>query len=189
MTDSGYPRIAKRWKRGTLIETAEIIYEGKQQDMSVMAMHDDSPGFERNYVSRNIAFYNDELYVLDANAKLIKVDVPNTANKSVSRGTLAIELRDDWDLGDKVYKAGSLLFTKFDDFLAGTGKLEVVFEPSPTTALSSFGFTKDFAILNILEDVKNRIFVLKPTDKGWQREPMVGAPAFGTVNVSAIDSD
>jgi len=189
MTDSGYPRIAKRWKRGTPIETAEIIYEGKQQDMSVMAMHDDSPGFERNYVSRNIAFYNDELYVLDANAKLIKVDVPNTANKSVSRGTLAIELRDDWDWGDKVYKAGSLLFTKFDDFLAGTGKLEVVFEPSPTTALSSFGFTKDFAILNILEDVKNRIFVLKPTDKGWQREPMVGAPAFGTVNVSAIDSD
>ncbi|MFM2014235.1 MAG: Prolyl endopeptidase precursor, partial [Planctomycetota bacterium] len=64
MTDSGYPRIAKLWKRGTPLEQAKLIYEGKQDDMSVGAVHDDSPGFERNFVTRNIAFYNDELYWL-----------------------------------------------------------------------------------------------------------------------------
>jgi prolyl oligopeptidase len=189
MTDSGYPRLAKRWKRGAPLESAELLYEGKQDDMSVMAFHDDSPGFEKNYVMRNVRFYNNELFVLDTNGKLVKIDVPNTANKSVSRGTLAIELRDDWDRGDKVYKAGSLLFTSFDDFMAGKGSLQVIFEPTKTTALDGFAFTKDFAVLNVLEDVKNRLTVLKSTPKGWESTPFVGAPAFGTVSVTPVDAD
>jgi prolyl oligopeptidase len=189
MTDSGYARIVKRWKRGTPLASAEVIYEGEQTDMLVAAFHDDSPGFERNYVQRNVKFYNDELFVLDENSKLVKIDVPNTASKSVSRGTLAIELREDWNRGDKVYKAGSLLFTKLDDFLVGKETIEVVFEPTPTTALASFGFTKDYAILNVLEDVKNKVTVLRATSQGWKSEPMVGAPAFGTVSVSPVDPD
>jgi prolyl oligopeptidase len=189
MTDSGYARIVKRWKRGTPMSAAEVVYEAEQTDMLVAAFRDDSPGFERNYVLRNIQFYNNEMFVLDDNAKLIKIDAPNTASKSVARGTLAIELREDWNRGDKTYKAGSLLFTNLDDFLAGKGTIQVVFEPTATTALASFGFTKDFAILNVLEDVKNKVSVLRSTSEGWKAEPMVGAPAFGTVSVSAVDPD
>ncbi|XZE19459.1 prolyl oligopeptidase family serine peptidase [Pirellulaceae bacterium SH449] len=189
MTDSGYARIVKRWKRGTPMSAAEVVYEAEQTDMLVAAFHDDSPGFERNYVLRNIRFYNNEMFVLDDNAKLVKIDAPNTASKSVARGTLAIELREDWNRGDKTYKAGSLLFTNLDDFLAGKETIQVVFEPTATTALASFGFTKDFAILNVLEDVKNKVSVLRSTPEGWKSEPMVGAPAFGTVSVSAVDPD
>ena len=189
MTESGYPRVAKKWKRGTSLESAEVIYEGKADDMSIGAMHDDSPGFERNMVSRTLAFYNDELYLLDANNKLIKIDAPNSANKSIFHDYLAFELREPWTLGDKTYTAGSLLMTKLDDFLKGDRNLEVVFEPSDTTALSSFGFTKDYAFINVLEDVKNRIYVLKPTQEGWKRELLKGAPSFGTVNITAVDSD
>ena len=189
MTDSGYARIVKRWKRGTPLSEAEVVFEGEQTDMLVAAYHDDSPGFERNYVRRNVKFYNDEMFILDDNSKLVKVDVPNTASKSVSRGTLAIELREDWNRGDKVYKAGSLLFTKLDDFLVGKETIQVVFEPTATTALASFGFTRDYAILNVLEDVKNKVSVLRATPDGWKSEPMVGAPAFGTVGVSAVDPD
>ena len=69
MTTSGYPRIAKRWRRGTPMSSAETIYEGKAIDMSISAIHDDSPGFERDFINRNIAFYNDELYYL---SRLIK---------------------------------------------------------------------------------------------------------------------
>ena len=189
MTESGYPRIAKKWKRGTPIELAEIVYEGKSEDMSISAMHDDSPGFERNFVSRNLAFYNDELYLLDSNSKLTKIDVPNSASKSVFHQYLSIELRKPWEVGGKTYPAGALLMADFDAFLKGDRNLEMVFEPSETTALSSSGFTKDFAYINVLEDVKNRIYVLKATEKGWVRESLKGAPALGTVNISSVDSD
>jgi prolyl oligopeptidase len=189
MTDSGYPRIVKRWKRGTPMADAEVIYEGRSDDMYISAFHDDSPGFERDFISRTIAFYNDELYWLDPQGGARKVDVPNTANKSVFHNVLAIELREAWSVGDKSYSAGSLLFTDFDKFMQGERNFELVFEPTETTALAGFGFTKDFAYINVLEDVKNRLYVLRPSTSGWQREPMQGAPQFGTVSLMPVDSD
>ncbi|MCU0709392.1 MAG: prolyl oligopeptidase family serine peptidase [Pirellula sp.] len=189
MTDSGYPRIAKLWKRGTPMESAKILYEGKSTDMSIGAVHDDSPGFERNFVTRNIAFYNDELYLLKDNQELVKIDVPNTANKGVNRQWMAVELREPWSVNNRTYAAGSLLVIDFEAFMSGSRDFEVLFQPTDTTALSSFAFTKDYLIINILDDVKNRIEVLRHTSKGWEREPMRGAPQFGTVNVSAVDPD
>ena len=189
MTTSGYPRLAKRWKRGTPIEKAELIYEGVPTDMSVSAIHDDTPGFERNFVSRNLAFYNDELYWLNPEGTLIKIDAPNTANKNVIREYLTLELRDAWEVEGNKYAAGSLLVIKFDDFIAGKRKFDVAFEPSENTSLASYGATKDHFYINVLEDVKNRIYVLTPTPDGWKREPLTGAPQFGTVSVSAVDSD
>jgi len=193
MTDSGYPRIAKIWQRGTPLEKAKLIYEGKQDDMSVGAMHDDSPGFERNFVTRNIAFYNDELYWLKSSEELVKIDAPNTANKSVFKNFLLLELREPWTIQSETYSGGSLLVADLNEYLAGKRQFQVLFEPTESTALSSVTTTKDYVVINTLDDVKNRIFVLKPegssaTD-GWKREPLVGAPAFGTVNVTAVDSD
>jgi prolyl oligopeptidase len=193
MTDSGYPRMAKLWKRGTPIEQAKLVYEGKQEDMSVGAVHDDSPGFERNFVTRNIAFYNDELFLVKDSGELIKIDAPNTASKSVFKQYLLLELREAWTLGTKTYPSGSLLVSDFDRFLRGERAFEVLFEPSANTALSSVTTTKDHVVINVLEDVKNRLYVLTPSNTesptAWRREPLVGAPAFGTVNVTAVDSD
>jgi prolyl oligopeptidase len=193
MTDSGYPRIAKIWQRGTPLEKAKLIYEGKQDDMSVGAMHDDSPGFERNFVTRNIAFYNDELYWLKSPEELVKIDAPNTANKSVFKNFLLLELREPWTIQSETYSGGSLLVADLNEYLAGKRQFQVLFEPTESTALSSVTTTKDYVVINTLDDVKNRIFVLKPegssATEGWKREPLVGAPAFGTVNVTAVDSD
>ena len=193
MTDSGYPRMAKLWKRGTPIEQAKLVYEGKQEDMSVGAVHDDSPGFERNFVTRNIAFYNDELFLVKDSEELVKIEAPNTASKSVFKQYLLLELREAWTIDSKTYPAGSLLVGDFDRFLRGERVFEVLFEPSANTALSSVTTTKDHVVINVLEDVKNRLYVLTPSTTesptAWRREPLVGAPAFGTVNVTAVDSD
>lgn len=189
MTTSGYPRIAKRWKRGTPLDQAETVYEGQMTDMSVAAAHDDSPGFERDFVFRNLAFYNNEMYLLEASGELKKVDVPNSASKGVFREFLSIELREPWTIANKTWPAGAMLLTKFDDFMAGKRDLKMVFEPTENTALSSSSFTRDFLILNVLEDVKNRLYVLDLRDKDWKISPMVGAPQFGNVGVSGIDPD
>ncbi len=96
MTESGYPRVAKLWKRGTPISEAKTIYEGEMKDMSISASHDDSPGFERDFVQRAIAFYNDELYQVKEQGSLRKVEVPNSASKAVFHDYLALELREEW---------------------------------------------------------------------------------------------
>lgn len=189
MTSSGYPRIAKLWRRGTPLEKAEIVYEGTAEDMYISAFHDDSPGFERNFVSRTLAFYNDELYLRHDDGQLQKIDAPNSANKSVFREYLILELREPWEVEGTTYQAGSLLATNFDDFLDGRREFQVVFEPSDNSSLASFSPTRDHLLLNVLEDVKNRLYVLTRDGDGWNREPLKGAPPFGTVGVNAVDPD
>jgi prolyl oligopeptidase len=189
MTASGYPRIAKLWKRGTAMTAAETVYEGRPEDMYISAMHDDSPGFERNFVSRTIAFYSNELFLRNDDGSLTKVDAPDSANKSVFHNFLLLELREPMTVGDQTYKPGSLLVANFDDFLEGERKFEVAFEPTDNSSLASFSNTKDHLMLNVMEDVKNKIYVLTPGDNGWKKEPLLGAPEIGTVDVTPVDPD
>lgn len=189
MTSSGYPRIVKLWRRGKPIEQAEVVYEGQADDMYIGAAHDDSPGFERNFVQRTLAFYNDELYLRSDDGKLQKIDAPNSANKSVFHEYLLLELRKPWEVNGKTYQAGSLLVTQFDEFMAGKREFEIAFEPTDNTSLAGFSPTKDHLFLNVLEDVKNRIYVLTPDGEKWTREELKGAPSIGTVGVRPVDAD
>ncbi|MFM8173401.1 MAG: prolyl oligopeptidase family serine peptidase [Pirellulaceae bacterium] len=189
MTTSGYPRIVKRWKRGTPLESAETVFEASLEDMSASGMHDDSPGFERSFLVRNVAFYNDELYYLPPTGSAVKIDVPNSVNKSVFREWLCLELREPWEAGGQSFAAGSLLVTRFDDFLSGKPKYQVLFEPTETSALASFSFTRDHLVLNVLEDVKNRLIVCTHREGNWSKEPLKGSPDFGTLSFMPVDPD
>src|SRR5690606_25478928 len=189
MTTSGYPRLVKQWRRGTPMSAATPVYEGKPEDMYIAAMHDDTPGFERNFVSRTIAFYNNELFLLGADGTLGKIDAPNSAEKNVRREWLTLELREPWTVGGKTYAAGSLIATRFEDFMAGKRDFEVLFAPTDTTSLASAVWTKSHVVLNVLDDVKNRLRVLTHGQDGWVSSDFTGAPAFGTIGVGAVDAD
>lgn len=191
LTDSGYPRIAKLWKRGTPMSDAEIVYEGKAEDMYISASHDDSPGFERNFVNRTLEFYSDELYLLSDDGSLTKIEAPNSCDKSVYKKHLLLELRKPWEVDGKSYQAGSLLVTDFEEFMAGKRDFHVAFQPTENESLASFSPTKDHILLNVMEDVKNRVYVLTESDNGWDRKPLQGVKSSGTVkvSVSAVDPD
>ncbi len=189
LTSSGYPRIVKEWKRGTPLESASVVYEGGPGDMYISAYRDLTPGFERDFVSRTLAFYNDEIYLRGADGGLAKIDVPNSAQKSVMREWLALELREPWEVGGKTYKAGSYIVTRLDDFMAGKRDFDVLFEPTDSTSLAGVTLTRSHVILNVLDDVKNRLGVLTHVDGEWKRSEFAGAPSFGALSVSAVDSD
>ena len=59
--------------------------------------------------------------------------------------------------GGRVYKSGSLLYDDADTFLT-KGKevctFNVFFEPTDTTAIQTYTFTKNFLILFIMDNVK-----------------------------------
>jgi len=189
MTDSGYPRVVKEWKRGTPMAEAKVVYEGEKTDISIGAFHDDTPGWERDFVYRGLTFYTNELYLRKDDGELAKLDLPDGSQKGVFREWLTVELRQPWELGGQTHPAGSLLAINFDDFMKGARDFEVVFAPTDNSSLASSGATKDYFFINVLEDVKNRIYVLTPDKDGWKREPLVGAPEFGTVSIGAVDAD
>ena len=190
MTASGYPRVVKTWTRGTPMASAKIVYEGKPEDMYIAGYRDFSPGYERDFVSRTIAFYNDELYLRGKDDKLVKIDAPNSANKAVHNQWLTLELREPWKLKNISYAAGSLLAIDFDKFMTGGREFDVLFAPDERTSLSGYTWTKRHLVMTLLEDVKSKIRIMTPIGEGsWRQSLLVGVPAVGTTGVSAVDAD
>jgi prolyl oligopeptidase len=188
MTASGYPRIAKLWQRGTPLSQATVVYEGKPEDIWISAGRDLTKGFERDFIYRGLTFFTNELYLL-RDGKPVKIEKPDSANASMHREWLLIELREAWDTGGKTHPAGALLATKLDDFLAGKRDFAVLFAPSARTSLAGFSPTRNHILLNELDNVRNRLYVLTHGEDGWKREPLPGMPAFGTVSAGAIDDE
>lgn len=197
LTPSGYPRIVKLWRRGTPFEDAAVVYEGTDEDMYISARRIHTPGFERDLVSRSIAFYKSETYVATdpgtPEQTLTKLDIPDSAEAGFHREWLVIELREEWTVAGATYAAGSLLATDAERFLAGERDLTVLFEPTAKTSLAGATWTRNHLVLNVFEDVKNQLHVLTPSPSGeWTRSEFPATDpvaAVGTRAVDAVESD
>ncbi|GAB1816288.1 prolyl oligopeptidase family serine peptidase [Mycobacterium sp. MUNTM1] len=172
LTDSGYPRVVKRWRRGTPLAEAETVFEGARSDVNVAASTSRIPGYERTLIGRALDFWNEEVYELRG-SELIRIDAPTDASVSLHREWLLIELRSDWSLGEATYTAGSLLAANYDEFLAGTAQLQVVFEPDEHTALNHYAWTQARLLLVSLADVASRVEIVTPPSRD---DPLRPAP-------------
>jgi prolyl oligopeptidase len=187
MTTSGYPRIVKQWRRGTALADALTLFEARDDDLSVSAYKDFTPGFEHEFIERQIGFYSSELF-LRSDAGLLRIDKPDDANAYTVRDQLVIELRSDWEVGGKRYPQGALLATDFAAFMAGARAFAVLFTPSATSSLDGVAMTAGALLLTELDQVRNRIVELRHADGRWHRRE-VDAPAFGALGVSALDAN
>jgi len=184
LTESGYPRIVKRWHRGQPVEDAQTVFEGSPSDVIVTAGVDRTPGFERTILRRALDFFNDQVYELSGD-ELIRIDAPTDASLSVHRQWLLIELRTDWLTGSASYTAGSLLAADYDEFLAGTAQLRVVFEPDEHTSLLHYAWTRERLVVVTLADVASRVEIVTPGS--WQRRPVTDVPANTNTVIAAAD--
>jgi hypothetical protein len=162
MTTSGYPRIVKEWKRGTPLAEAKTVFEAETGDVGTGAARDHTKGFVRDFVVRIPTFFTNQQYLRRPDGTLARIEVPDDAEASVQREWLMIKPRTPWTVADKTYAAGALLATRFDDWMAGKRELTVLFEPTATTSLSEYEWTRHHVLLNVLDDVKNRVYVLTP---------------------------
>ncbi|WP_425956452.1 prolyl oligopeptidase family serine peptidase [Xylanimonas sp. McL0601] len=192
-TTSGYPRTVQLWRRGTPLDDAATVYEGREDDLYISGRRSRTPGFERDVVHRSIAFYRSETFLASGvgtpDQALTRIDVPESAEVGFHREWLLVELRDDWAVGGVIYRAGSLLAAGADAFLAGSRELTVLFEPTPTTSLAGATWTRHHLVVNVLDDVKNRLHVLTPPEAGgaWERSDFPATDPVATVGVRAVD--
>jgi prolyl oligopeptidase len=188
LSESGYPRVVRRWQRGQPLTEADTVFEGARNDVVVAAGVDRTPGFERILLHRAIDFFNDEVYELRGlpdDLELIRIDAPTDATISVHRQWLLIELRTDWFTGTGSYKAGSLLAADYEKFLAGIAALHVVFEPDAHTALHHYAWTRDRLVMVTLADVASRVEIVTPGS--WERRVITDVPVNTTTVIAAAD--
>ncbi|TQJ01992.1 prolyl oligopeptidase family serine peptidase [Amycolatopsis cihanbeyliensis] len=187
LTSSGYPRLVKEWRRGTPLEQAGLVYEGKPDDVAVYGLHDPTEGFERDVVVRSIDFHHSELHLRTADG-LVRLDVPDDAKASMHREWLLVRTRSPWTVGGTEYPAGALLAADLAAYLAGGRELTLLFAPDAHTSLDSYSWTRNHLILDTLSDVQTRLRVLTPDPDGWRDEPLP-VPASGAATITVSDTD
>ncbi|MDE0660022.1 MAG: prolyl oligopeptidase family serine peptidase [Gammaproteobacteria bacterium] len=190
MTDSGYARIIKLWRRGQPLGDAITVFEGETSDVSVGAYAELSPGFEMQFVYRGRDFYNSDRYIR-RDGELVPLAIPTDAGYAVHRGWLYVTPRSDWVLAGRTHATGSLLAIELERFLAGERDLAVLFQPGEGTALAGYSPTRNHVLINILDNVRNRIEVATPGLQGWTAAPLQGGDrtGFQTIDAGAVDPD
>lgn len=185
MTESGYPRIIKLWERGTDLDEAETIFTGEKEDVGVgvYVQHDDE--YPYAFLRRSVTFWTDDI-LIQRGDKWVKIDKPDDAEVDTFQDQILLTLRSDWEVDGKAYPAGALLSNDLDDYLAGNREMEQLFTPTERTSLDSKSETKNWLILNVLDNVKNKIYCLRKTKDGWERKSLE-IPNVNTANIWSVD--
>ncbi|HSW21471.1 MAG TPA: S9 family peptidase, partial [Burkholderiaceae bacterium] len=184
LTESGYPRVVKRWRRGQPLAQASTVFEVQANDVAAGFTIDLTPGFERVVVNRQIDFYNSELGLLRGD-RVVPIDKPADAQFTFWRDHLLLELRSDWAVNGATHRRGSLLLAPVSDYLAGRRDFVRLFEPTATRSLASFTTTRSRIVLDILDNVASRLQEWLPSGGRW-RSRDVKAPHPGTIGVAAL---
>lgn len=187
LTSSGYPRVVKEWRRGTPLAQAKLVFEGRLEDVSVDAqvVHDHGRTYE--LIRRGVSFFTSEDFIRHGDS-WFKLDKPADATVQTFEDQLLLRLRSDWTIGGETYPAGALLATDFEGFLKGNRQFEVLFQPAERKSLAATSDTRRFLIINELDNVRNRFYLLQREHGRWRRTPFP-APDFGSVGVQGIDPD
>ncbi len=189
LTRSGYPRTVRRWRRGTPIDDAEIVFEGEESDVAVRASVSNVGGFEHHVFERVPEFFTTQTSILRRGV-LVDIEVPADAEVRFHERWIFVSTRSELRRGEDIFTSGSLLVADIEGFLAGTTALSPLFTPTETASLVGYTCTRTRVVLDVLEDVHNVLSVASPpesVDGRWEIRPMTGLPDVWSMSVSAVD--
>ena len=187
LTDSGYPRLVKLWRRGTPLAAARPVFEGRKTDVAVSGFVSERSGYRREIIQRSPSFFTSE-YWLREGEHLSRIAVPDDAQLGFFGSQLLVQLRSAWKAGAASLKAGSLVAIDFDAFRAGKRDFKVLFEPTALTALDAYITTRTHVVVSTLDNVKGRLVEWGFAAGSWTRHE-VAAPAYGSLGVMPVDHD
>ncbi len=190
MTESGYPMLAKLWKRGTPISQAIEIGRGEQSDVgywgSTMELADGS----REIVNaRSVTFY-DSIYewipLKDGEAQpAVALPIPAKLNVyGLFKDQFLMQLNEDW----RDFKLGDLVSFDIHDFMQDSSieTVALVYRPDEKSSLNDLGATKSKLLISISEDVKSDAYAFDFADGKWSSEKL-DFPANGSVSIGATN--
>ena len=184
MTASGYPRIVKRWKRGTPLTAAETVAEGEAEDvgMNVFAFTDGDKRWPM--ISRGKTFYTADVKLPNIDgSRYISSIIPDSASvRDVIDGQLILFLNKDW----ASITAGSLVSLSLADMSADRQvKIITAMTPTKAQAIEDVSATDNILWVKALDDVEGKLFALRrdPATGEWSQKE-VPLAANATVQIA-----
>jgi prolyl oligopeptidase len=186
LTESGYPRIAKKWKRGTPLSQAQTIFEGETTDVSAGCYVINTPERQYEVIHRGMTFYTSHVYVIE-DGQPVRLEIPEDANfGGFFKNQMLVRLKSDWTKGQRSYRQGSLISIDYDKYLQGDRTFTVVVEPNERSNIISVSNTRNLLLVGMLNNVRTELYKYQFESGGWEREK-VDVPEVGTLYVAAAD--
>lgn len=188
-TTSGYPRTARRWRRGTPFEEAPVVFECERAHMMAWGWREHSPRKPRTFFIKRTDFFNAVLYIEGDSGAQQRFDIPSDAYIHIEHEWLILNLRSDWVLGGRTHPAGALLVIGIDAALAGSRDHAVLFEPTATSFLDSFQAAGNVIGIKVLDNVRSRVMFFRFSGGAWRSETVSGFPELATVDFYRLSED
>lgn len=181
LTASGYPRIAKLWKRGTPLSAARTVLEGEKADVAMTPWARQDGDRRWVLLQRGTTFYTNETSLLTPDGRVVRTPVPGDAEvQDVIDGRLIVTLQSA--LGQA--PEGALVAYDLSAIAAGRATApEVVMAPSKTQAIEEVAASDNLLWVKALDDVSGKLFALRRGPDGAWSRTAVALPANSTVHL------
>jgi prolyl oligopeptidase len=188
-TTSGYARTVRRWRRGTEVDAAPVIFETAADNMAAYCDIDRTSALPRVWFVERLDFFNMRIWLGDETGAQSKLDLPTDIWMEAHQDWMVVKLRTEWSAGGQTYAPDTVLGISLSSFLAGDRNFTVVFAPGPRRALQGFFWGAGRLVLPILDELRPVFEVWTPSANGWSRAGILGLPGIGVVNVWRLDAE
>jgi prolyl oligopeptidase len=188
LTQAGYGRQVRRWKRGTPLAEAPVVFETEPTDVWVMSMTDIEEGGSYPVIQRDLTSWTSQFHHLTPEGTLVRSPLPEDAEvEGVLEGRLIARLFAPWKYGGKTYKAGSLVAYAIAPLLQGKPPgIETVYQPSASEAIEEVGVGKRVLYVKLLDNVAGKLVTVAREAQGrWTPEP-VPLPARSVIQLLSV---
>lgn len=186
MTSSGYPAMAKIWKRGEDPANAATVHQTDTTNMGIFVSSSDVNGKRYVVLNESIGFYESTMYLLTSDG-LKAIDIPKDVETwGMFMDQLLLYLQSDWTVGGETFKTGTLVSFDLPSFLAGTTSVKTIYVPGERESLGGLMTTHNFIVLSTMQNVQGRIKIIRPAGENWTTEE-VPVPEFGTAGLAGSD--
>jgi prolyl oligopeptidase len=184
MTQSGYPFVVKRLRRGQTLAQAEEVYRGRPEDVraDAFALRDATGTIHATVAVRGVDFFNSE-YALLTGTGPVRLDLPRKAQpEGIVDGRLLVSLREPW----REFATDSLISYDLAEWKRDPNgaRPSLVWAPGPRQTLRSVVATRGQLLVTILDNVRGQAFAFNFADGTWQRQA-IALPQNATISLSA----
>ncbi len=191
LTDSGYPRTSRILARGEPIEEATQIFEGKKTDVAVSVYRSWDGDTPYDFAIAAPTFFTYHYSLLTTENELVRIEIPDDASLvGITNGQMLVQLKSDWQPADRLLSQGALIAIDFAAFMQGSRDFDVVVLPQPNSAIPRGGIatTRDYVIVNLIDDVVSRLMRFSKVDGEWIGET-VETDGPGTIALASASHD
>ena len=171
---SGYGRQLRRWKRGTPLAEATLVYEAPASDVWLRPIVEHGREGDHVLILRNMTTWSSQLMRVGAGDAIETLPMPADATYRVVLGDRAIvQIQTPLTVAGREVPAGALLAYPLGP---GGGRVETVYVPAAGEAVSAVAATGSALYVGLLHNVAARLVALRPVDRGWRAATIPVAP-------------